>query len=73
MTRKPAFDVVYDLVKNQWWTITFGITAGLGNFNFRGFAGTYDVTVTRSGYVPKTESVTLTTAGDTWTIAMVSL
>jgi GH35 family endo-1,4-beta-xylanase len=73
MTKKPAFDVVHDLIKTQWWTITSGITAGLGNFNFRGFAGTYDVTVTRSGYIPKTESVTLTTAGDTWTITMASL
>lgn len=73
MTKKPAFDVVHDLIKNQWWTITAGVTAGLGNFNFRGFAGTYDVTVTRSGYVPKTESATLTTAGDTWTITMASL
>ena len=73
MTKKPAFDVVHDLIKNQWWTITSGITAGLGNYMFRGFAGTYDVAVTRAGYVPKTESVTLTTAGDTWTITMASL
>lgn len=70
MTKKPAFDVVHDLVKNEWWTTTSGVTDSSGEFTFRGFAGTYDVTVSKSGYTTTTQSVTLTTSGNTWTITL---
>jgi endo-1,4-beta-xylanase len=70
MTKKPAFDVLDNLINNEWWTTTSGTTDASGEFAFRGFAGTYNVTVSKAGYTTTTQSVTLTTSGNTWTITL---
>jgi GH35 family endo-1,4-beta-xylanase len=70
MTAKPAFDVLDNLINNEWWTTTSGVTDSSGEFTFRGFAGTYDITVSKAGYTTTTQSVTLTTSGSSWTITL---
>lgn len=46
---KPAFDTVERLINREWKTRVSGETDCGGNFEFRGFHGTYRVTVGKSG------------------------
>lgn len=64
---KPAYTALKNLIKEEWWTSLSGITNGAGQYSFRGFAGTYRITVRRGGWVV-TRDVTLPTTGDSWTI-----
>ena len=41
---KPAHDVYTQLVFDDWWTRENGTSGDTGNFDFRGFYGTYAVT-----------------------------
>lgn len=44
-TRKPAYDALHDLVKNEWWhTPTKVRTDEAGRVRVEGFAGTYRIT-----------------------------
>lgn len=65
MSPKPAYLVLDDLINRQWRTVSEGRTTGDGSYEFRGFAGDYEVTVTApSGetsttriHIPERESV----------------
>lgn len=46
MSPKPAYEVLYQLIKGKWWTIREGKTDEAGRMHFRGFLGDYDVKVT---------------------------
>lgn len=46
MTPKPAFDRLYQLIRNQWWTNAGGRTDSSGEFTVRAFHGTQWITVT---------------------------
>lgn len=52
---KPAGQAWLDLVKKQWWTNAQGRTDATGQFNARGFKGTYTVTVTAGGQTHSTK------------------
>lgn len=67
LTPKPSWAVLKNLIKTTWWTSLSGVTNGAGQYSFRGFAGTYRITVRRGGWVA-TRDVTLPTTGDSWTI-----
>jgi len=43
--RKPAYHALKQLLKKEWITAASGRTDADGRFRFRGFLGTYDVTV----------------------------
>jgi GH35 family endo-1,4-beta-xylanase len=70
MLPKQAYTELDNLINSEWWTTTSGVTDSSGEFTFRGFAGTYDITVSKAGYTTTTQSVTLTTSGNTWTITL---
>lgn len=44
-TLKPAGATFIDMVYNEWWTEEEGITNANGEFDVRGFKGTYQVTI----------------------------
>ncbi len=48
-TPRPAATMYKKLVLDEWWTRSGGTTDALGTWPFRGFAGTYRVTVTPPG------------------------
>ncbi len=73
MSNKPAYDVLQNLIYNEWWTITSGYTDSNGEFSYRGFAGEYDITLHKTGYVSKTISVDLSTAGSNWSTTLSSV
>jgi len=68
MLPKQAYTDLDQLINTEWKTHTSGVTDSFGEFAFRGFAGTYDITVTAPGHAPVTQSVTLTTSGATWNV-----
>lgn len=49
---------------HEWTTVADGATNGSGNFNFRGFAGTYDITVTAPDGQTYVQRVTLNQGTD---------
>lgn len=59
MTPKPAYYAIRDLIQNRWHTEESGLrTNQNGETNFKGFYGTYDVTVEYNG-VRHTQTVDL--------------
>jgi hypothetical protein len=59
---RPAGKVYIDLVLNKWFTKLKSTTDSLGNTNFRGFLGDYDIAVTYNG-VTKVVNTTLPSDG----------
>ncbi len=49
MTPKPAFDALYHLIKETWWTRSQTKTRRGGEAEFHGFFGEYRVTITDRG------------------------
>jgi endo-1,4-beta-xylanase len=49
MTPKPAYDALYHLIKEKWWTRAETKTGRDGAAEFQGFFGDYRVTVTDHG------------------------
>lgn len=49
LSPKPAYDRLRELVKERWWTRAEPTTDEAGQARFRGFLGTYRVTVTAAG------------------------
>jgi len=45
LTPKPIYERLLEMVKGEWWTECQGKTNADGEFHFRGFQGTYDITV----------------------------
>jgi len=45
-----------DLVYNKWWTNEYGLSDDGGTFNFRGFYGDYDITVSVGGKIKTVEA-----------------
>jgi len=58
MSSKPAYDKLKNLITSEWRTNVSGSTASNGAYEFRGFYGSYRVTVTHNG-VTKTMDVNL--------------
>jgi endo-1,4-beta-xylanase len=52
MTPKPAYDRLAELIRNQWWTKTQGVSDADGKMAARGFHGRYRLTAERSGAPP---------------------
>ena len=44
-SKKPGYDAYVDLLFDEWHTIAEGTADAAGTFAFRGFYGTYDVTI----------------------------
>ena len=63
MSSKPAYNALMDLIKKKWWTKVQTKTPDNGRAEFRGFLGTYKVTVTPKDGQPKTFSVNLSKEG----------
>ncbi len=49
MTPKPAYNALFHLIKEKWWTRTTARVALRGEARFRGFYGDYRVTVAHGG------------------------
>lgn len=49
MSRKPAYNRLLNLVRNQWWSRGNAYTGDDGVARFRGFYGTYKLTVEKEG------------------------
>ncbi|HZN69903.1 MAG TPA: PA14 domain-containing protein [Tepidisphaeraceae bacterium] len=64
---KPNGQQFIDLVFGDWWTDAYGTTATDGRYTTRGFAGTYDVTVT-VGNTTRTVRATLSPDGTSLTV-----
>ena len=45
MSPKPAYEQLKHLIRGEWWTALSGTTDASGEYRFRGFRGTYRVTV----------------------------
>lgn len=54
-----AAGVRYQSLLNEWTTRTNGVADAGGGFNFRGFHGSYDVTITPPGGTPTVRKLTL--------------
>jgi len=54
-----AAGVRYQSLLNEWTTRTNGIADAGGGFNFRGYHGSYDITITRPGGTPTVRKLTL--------------
>lgn len=63
LTPKPAYDVLKNLLHNEWRTESGGATDADGRHGFRGFAGTYRVTVSHGGEMSTHEVRTSNDAG----------
>ena len=46
MSRKPAYDRLYHLVRERWWTHAVGMTEASGEARFRPFLGEHRIKVT---------------------------
>ncbi|MFO0944331.1 MAG: endo-1,4-beta-xylanase [Planctomycetota bacterium] len=49
LSSKPVYDALHHLIKEEWWTNASGKTNAQGAFDFRGFFGTYEISVTFNG------------------------
>ncbi len=49
MSKKPAYDSLYNLIKKTWWSFGNVYTGMEGRASFRGFYGTYKVIVEKEG------------------------
>jgi GH35 family endo-1,4-beta-xylanase len=49
MSPKPAYEQLKHLIREEWWTALSGQTDARGRYRFRGFRGTYRVTVEARG------------------------
>ncbi|MDR3708601.1 MAG: endo-1,4-beta-xylanase [Capsulimonadaceae bacterium] len=68
-TLKPSGKAYMDLVYNKWWTNASGNSDAKGRYAFRGYQGTYEVTVTYKGK-SRTRQVVTGEAGSTATIVL---
>ena len=48
-SKKPAYDVLYDLIHKQWHTCVQAETGNTNEMQFRGFYGNYDLEITVNG------------------------
>ncbi|MGB9595913.1 MAG: endo-1,4-beta-xylanase [Candidatus Poribacteria bacterium] len=65
LSPKPIYERLMQMIKGEWWTQTTGQTNANGEFSFRGFLGTYNVTVQNS-----TESFTLAKGNNCWQVKL---
>lgn len=71
MSPKPVYDELMKLIKGKWWTRTTLETGPDGTAPFRGFLGTYRVTVTVANKKAIEKDLTLTKGGsNAWTICL---
>ncbi|MCS7238273.1 MAG: endo-1,4-beta-xylanase [Thermoguttaceae bacterium] len=64
MSPKPAYEVLYQLIKGKWWTVKTLKTDDAGRGRFRGFLGDYQVKVTLPDGRELVRAFTLVKAGD---------
>ena len=48
-TTKPAADVTFNKLFNEWWTEENAMTNNAGVVEFRGFKGRYEITISFNG------------------------
>jgi endo-1,4-beta-xylanase len=56
----------------EWTTLTNGATGGAGSFNFRGFHGSYDITITPPGGQPTLRRITLDPGAGTNVVTLIA-
>jgi GH35 family endo-1,4-beta-xylanase len=49
----------YQSLLKEWTTLTNGVADSAGSFSFRGFHGSYDITITSPGGLPTSRQITL--------------
>lgn len=70
LSTKPAYERIKDLITNVWHTSDTRLTDTAGSFGFRGFYGSYDVTVTWNGRQTKASLVLEEGHANQWTIVL---
>lgn len=58
--QRPAYYTLQSLLKEKWYTGLQTKTDDSGSISLNGFIGNYTITVTKSGYVPYSEEVKVT-------------
>ncbi len=54
-----AAGIRYEALLNEWTTSTSGFTGSSGDFDFRGFHGTYEITLSAPGQTTEVHTITL--------------
>ena len=55
LTPKRAYNALYELIRQKWWTDTSGSTDSEGCFTVNAFYGEYEISVQRNGYKKRVE------------------
>src|SRR6185436_13591245 len=62
----------YQSLIAEWTTLTNGATGGAGAFDFRGFHGSYDITITPPGGLPTLRRITLDPGAGTNVVTLIA-
>src|SRR5207247_9551804 len=62
----------YESLLAEWSTVSSGVTDAGGGFNFRGFHGSYDVTLTPPGGQPTLRRITLDPGAGTNAVTLIA-
>lgn len=73
MTPKPAYERLWRLIRQAWWTKETGQTGRTGDYQIRAFLGAYKITVAVPGGRTRTMPAEVTRSEDGQNVVMVKL